>query len=73
MKFYLLVFDYEGYEEQVAGIFSTREKAEKYIMEEFNTCKYTNDIRKYLDDSDYSIVEWELDTNKKRKVKIRLK
>ena len=42
-------------------------------MEEFNTCKYTNDIRKYLDDSEYSIVEWELDTNKKRKVKIRLK
>ena len=72
MKVYALVFDYEGYEEQVAGIFSTREKAEKYIIEEFKTCKYTNDIRKYLDDSEYSIVEWELDTFKKRKVKIRL-
>ena len=72
MKVYALVFDYEGYEEQVAGIFSTREKAEKYIIEEFKTCKYTNDIKKYLDDSEYSIVEWELDTFKKRKVKIRL-
>lgn len=72
MKVYVLVFDYLGYEEQVVGIFSTHEKAEKYITEEFNICKYTNDIRKYLDDSEYSIVEWELDTNKKRKVKIRL-
>ena len=72
MKVYALVFDYEGYEEQFAGIFSTREKAEKYISEEFSKCKYTNDIKKYLDDSEYSIVEWELDTNKKRKVKIRL-
>ena len=72
MKVYALVFDYLGYEEQVVGIFSTHEKAEKYIGEEFNTCKYTNDIKKYLDDSEYSIVEWELDTNKKRKVKIRL-
>ena len=72
MKVYALVFDYQGYEESVVGIFSTREKVEKYITEEFNECKYTNDIREYLDDSEYSIVEWELDTNKKRKVKIRL-
>ena len=72
MKVYALVFDYLGYEEQVVGIFSTHEKAETYIAEEFNTCKYTNDIRKSLDDSEYSIVEWELATNKQRKVKIRL-
>ena len=72
MKVYALVFDYKGYEENVVGIFSTHEKVEKYITEEFNECKYTNDIREYLDDSEYSIVEWELDTNKKRKVKIRL-
>ena len=72
MKVYALVFDYEGYEEQFAGIFSTREKAEKYIIEDFNECKYTNDIREYLDDSGCSIVEWELDTDEKRKVKIRL-
>lgn len=72
MKVYALVFDYQGYEESVMGIFSTREKVEKYLIEEFNECKYTNDIKKYLDDSEYSLVEWELDTNKKRKVKIRL-
>ena len=72
MKVYALVYDYQGYEEEVVGIFSTHEKAEKYIAEEFNECKYTNDIREYLDDSGYSIVEWELDTNEKRKVKIRL-
>ncbi|MDY4729544.1 MAG: hypothetical protein SPC26_05395 [Lactobacillus amylovorus] len=72
MKVYVLVFDYLGYEEQVVGIFSTQEKAEKYITEEFNTCKYTNDIKKYLDDSEYSLVERELDTNKKQKLKIRL-
>ena len=72
MKVYALVYDYQGYEELVVGMFSTREKAEKYIIEEFNECKYTNDIRKYLDDSEYSIVEWELDTNKQRKIKIHL-
>ena len=72
MKVYALVFDYLGYEEEVVGIFSTHEKAEKYIAEEFNECKYRNDIREQLDDSGDSIVEWELDTNEKRKVKIRL-
>ena len=72
MKVYALVFDYQGYEEWVVSIFSTREKAEKYITEDFNKCKYTNDIREYLDDSEYSIIEWEIDTNKKIKVKIRL-
>ena len=72
MKVYALVFDYQGYEELVVGMFSTREKAEKYITEEFNECKYTNDIKEYLNDSEYSIVEWELDTNKQRKIKIHL-
>ena len=72
MKVYAIIYDYQDYEEWVVGIFSTHEKAEKYITEEFKTCKYTNDIKKYLDNSEYSIVEWELDTNKKRKVKIRL-
>ena len=72
MKVYALVFDYQGYEETVMGIFSTREKVEKYLIEEFNSCKYTNDIKKYFKDSEYSIIEWELDTNKKRKVKIHL-
>ena len=72
MKVYALVYDYSGCEEEVVGIFSTREKAEKYIIEDFNECKYTNDIREYLDDSGCSIVEWELDTNKQRKIKIHL-
>ena len=72
MKVYALVFDYEGREESIVGMFSTHEKAEKYINEEFNECKYTNDIKEYLDDSGYSIVECELDTDRKRKVEIRL-
>ena len=72
MKVYALVFDYKGYEENVVGIFSTYEKAKEYLIEEFNECQYTNDIRKYFDDSEYSIIKWILDTNKKRKVKIRL-
>ena len=72
MKVYALVFDYQGYEELVVGIFSTRKKVDEYITEEFNECKYTNDIRKYLDDSEYTLVEWELDTNKQKKLKIQL-
>ena len=72
MKVYALVYDYQGYEELIVGVFSTRKKAEKYITEEFNECKYTNDIKEYLNDSEYSIVEWELDTNKQRKIKIHL-
>ena len=72
MKVYALVFDYQGYEEVVVGMFSTREKAEKYITEEFNECKYTNNIKEYLDDSEYSIIEWDLDTHKQRKIKIHL-
>ena len=72
MKVYAIIFDYQGYEENVVGIFSTYEKAEEYLIEEFNNCKYTDDIRKHLRDCDYSFIEWEIDTNKKRKVKIRL-
>ena len=72
MKVYAIIFDYQGYEESVIGIFSTCEKAKEYLIEEFNECKYTNDIKKYLNDSEYSFIEWEIDTNKKSKVKIRL-
>ena len=72
MKVYALVFDYQGYEESVVGIFSTREKVKKYLIKEFNECKYTNDIKKYLNDSEYSLVEWELDTNKQKELKISL-
>ena len=72
MKVYALVYDYQGYEEQVAGIFSTREKVKEYLIKEFNECKYTNDIKKYLNDSEYSLVEWELDTNEQKELKIRL-
>lgn len=72
MKVYAIIFDYQGYEESVVGIFSTYEKAEEYFIEEFNNCKYTNDIKEYLKDSDYSFIEWEVNTNKKRKIKIRL-
>ena len=72
MKVYAIIFDYRGYEEDVVGIFSTYEKAKEYLIEEFNENKYTDDIKKYLNDSDYSFIEWEINTNKKRKVKIRL-
>ena len=72
MKVNAIIFDYQRYEESVIGIFSTDEKAKEYLIEEFNECKYTNDIKKYLNDSEYSFIEWELDTNKKRKVKIGL-
>ena len=72
MKVYAIIFDYQDYEENVVGIFSTYEKAKEYLIEDFNKNKYTDDIKKYLNDSDYSFIEWEIDTNKKRKVKIRL-
>ena len=72
MKVYAIIFDYQGYEESVVGVFSTYEKAKEYLIEEFNECKYTNDIKKYLNDTEYSFIEWELDTNKKRKITIRL-
>ena len=72
MKVYAIVFDYQGYEETVIGIFSTCEKVKEYFMEEFNKCKYTNDIKKYLKDTEYSFIEWEVNTNKKRKIKISL-
>ena len=73
MKVYAIIFDYQGYEESVVGIFSTREKVQEYLIQEFIECKYTNDIKQYLNDSEYSLVEWEFDTNKKRKVKIPLR
>ena len=72
MKVYAIIFDYRGYEEKVVGIFSTYEKAKEYLIEDFNRYKYTDDIKEYFKDSDYSLVEWELDTNKQKKLKTRL-
>lgn len=72
MKVYAIIFDYQDYEEWVVGIFSTHEKAKEYLIEDFNKNKYTDDIKKYLNDSDYSLVEWELDTNEKKELKIQL-
>ena len=71
MKVYALVYDYQGYEESVLGIFSTREKVDEYVLDEYKNTKYT-DKKMFLDDSDYTLVEWELDTNEQRKLKIRL-
>ena len=71
MKVYALVYDYQGYEESVIGIFSTREKVDEYVLDEYKNLKYT-DKKMFLDDSDYTLVEWELDTNEQRKLKIRL-
>ena len=71
MKVYALVYDYQGYEESVLGIFSTREKVDEYVLDEYKNLKYT-DKKMFLDDSDYTLVEWELDTNEQRKLKIRL-
>lgn len=71
MKVYAIIFDYQGYEESVIGVFSTCEKAKGYLIKEFNECKYT-DKKMFLDDSEYSLVEWELDTNKQRRVEIHL-
>ena len=72
MKVYAIIFDYQGYEESVIGIFSTYEKVKEYLIKEFNEYKYTDDIKKYLNDSEYSLIEWELDTNEKKELKIRL-
>ena len=71
MKVYALVYDYQGYEESVLGIFSTREKVDEYVLDEYKNLKYT-DKKMFLDDSDYTLVEWKLDTNEQRKLKIRL-
>ena len=72
MKVYAIIFDYQDYEENVVGIFSTYEKAKEYLIEDFNKNKYTDDIKKYLNDSEYSLIEWELDTNEQKELKIRL-
>ena len=72
MKVYAIIFDYQDYEENVVGIFSTYEKAKEYLIEDFNKNKYTDDIKKYLNDSEYALIEWELDTNEQKELKIRL-
>ena len=71
MKVYAIIYDYQDYEEWVVGIFSTREKADEFILNEYKKSGHI-DKELFLDGSEYSLVEWELDTNKKREVKIRL-
>ena len=71
MKVYALVCDYQGCEETIIGIFSTYEKVNKYVLNEYKKSKYT-DKKLFLDDSEYSLVEWELDTNEQKELKIRL-
>ena len=69
MKVYAIISDYQGYDENVVGIFSTYEKAKEYLIKDLTIFHYT-DFRKYLRDINYSFIEWEIDTNKKRKEKI---
>lgn len=68
MKVYAIISDYQGYDEDVVGIFSTYEKAKEYLIKDLTIFHYT-DIKKYLRDINYSFIEWEIDTNKKRKQK----
>ena len=71
MKVYAIIYDYQDYEEWVVGIFSTHEKAEEFILKRYKETGYTNK-ELFLDDSEYSLVEWELDTNEKKELKIQL-
>ena len=71
MKVYAIIYDYQDYEEWVVGIFSTYEKAEEFILKRYKETGYTNK-ELFLDDSEYSLVEWELDTNEQKELKIQL-
>ena len=71
MKVYAIIYDYQDYEEWVVGIFSTHEKAEEFILKRYKETGYTNK-ELFLDDSEYSLVEWELDTNEQKELKIQL-
>lgn len=54
MKIYAVFFDFNGYEENFNGVFSTFEKAYQYINNEYNG---------NFEDLEHAIVEIEVDTN----------
>ena len=71
----MLSYYYEKYGNITIADFFTYLQDKKELLDTLNiilSFDYTDDIRKDLRDSDYSFIEWEIDTNKKRKVKIRL-
>ena len=66
-KVYCIIFDFE-YEERVKEIYENEKDAIKRLIICANAYGYDN-IVDYMREEDISLVEWECDSNKRRRIK----
>lgn len=64
-KVYCIIFDYQGYEEQLQAIYETKEEAIAHLMIEFYECEY-NSMIKFMNDGELSLIEWECGSNNRQ-------
>lgn len=68
-KVYCIFFDYSGYEEQLQAIYEKKKDAIERLMAYASEYEY-GDIADYMRESELSLVEWEVNTNVRRVIKL---
>lgn len=67
-KVYCVIFDFLGYEERVREIYENEKDAIKRLIAHAHGYGYDN-IVDYMREEDLSLIEWECDSNKRKRIK----
>lgn len=69
-KVYCVIFDYQGYEEQVQGIYAEKAEAIDRLVEEALDCG-EDSVEDLMYNGELSLIEWECGSNIRRRVQPR--
>lgn len=67
-KVYCIIFDYQGYNEQLEGIYEEEKDAIERLTAEFYELEYGNAVD-FMRENDLSLVEWECGSNIQRLIR----
>lgn len=67
-KVYCIIFDYQGYDEQLKGIYEEEKDAIERLTAESYELEYGNAVD-FMRENDLSLVEWECGSNTQRLIK----
>lgn len=64
-KVYCTIFDYQGYNERMLGIYEHENDAVKRLVTEAQELGYDN-VADYMEENELSLAEWECNLNNRR-------
>ncbi len=67
-KVYCIIFDYQGHNEQLEGIYGEEKDAIERLTAEFYELEYGNAVD-FMRENDLSLVEWECGSNTQRLIR----